>query len=292
VYAYRQRAIPKWKIELVNQLRGLFEKYPTVSIAEITGVSAPVLHEIRAKLRERGDLIKVIKNRLAERALKEVKGKPGIEKLSEYLKGSNAVILSTMNPFELKLFLDRNKVSREAKAGDIAQSDIIIPSGNTNFPPGPILSVFGKLKIPVKIQEGSVWVVKDTLVAKKGDVISAELADLLRKLGIKPIEVGLRLKAAYCDGLVLSAEQLELDIEEYKRRISEGYKEALSLSISAALPIAEAMPLLLAKAHNEGLSLAINSALPVPEAVPLVVSVAEGKAKALLDALRNKGFKG
>jgi len=289
--AYRQRAIPRWKIEAVNKLKELFEKYPTISIAEITGVSAPVLHEIRTKLRERGDIIKVVKNRLAERALKAVKGKPALEKLTEYLKGPNAVILSTMNPFELKLFLDKNKVLREARAGDIAQNDIVIPAGNTNFPPGPILSVFGKLKIPVKIEEGSVWVVKDTLVAKRGDIISPELADLLKKLGIKPIEVGLKLKAAYVDGIILSAKELELDLEEYKRKITECYKDALILSVNLAFPVPESLPLILTKAHFESLSLAVNAALPVPEALTITLSLAQSKAKALLNALESKGFK-
>ncbi|RLE81524.1 MAG: 50S ribosomal protein L10 [Thermoprotei archaeon] len=283
----RQKPIPEWKKKQVKLLKDLVKKYPTIAIADITFVTAPVLHEIRAKLRERGDILRVVKNRLAQRALKE-SGLPNIEKLSKYLTGSNAMIFTTLNPFQLKLFFDKNKIAREAKAGDIAQSDIILSAGNTNLPPGPILSIFSKLRVPTRIQEGSIWVEKDTLIAKKGEVITAELAELLKKLDIKPIEVGLRVKAAYTDKVVISEEELSLNLDEYKETVSKAATESLNLAINAVYPLKETIPYILAKAQNESLSLALNAALPIKEGLQLSLAKAVATATQIYNLIKDR----
>ena len=216
----RQKAVPEAKIKRVRELAELFEKYDSVLVVNITGVPAPVLHEMRKKLREEGHVLKVVKNTLAKIAIDEVaEKKRGIERLKDRLVGQNALIFTSENVFSLKMFLDKNKIAREARAGDVAQSDVVVPAGNTNLAPGPVLSLFSKLKIPTNIKEGSIWVAKDTVVAKKGDVISSDLAELLRKLDVKPIEVGLEVKAAYADGVVLAAEALEIDLEEIREEL-------------------------------------------------------------------------
>jgi len=283
----RKRPVPEWKRRQVKEIRSLLTKYPTIAIADINYVTAPVLHEIRAKLRERGDILRVVKNRLVEKALRE-SGLPNANKLIQYLKGSNALIFTTFNPFELKLFLDKNKIAREAKAGDIAQNDIIIPAGNTNLPPGPVLSIFSKLRVETRIKEGSIWVEKDTVVARKGDVISGELAELLKKLDIKPIEVGLQVKAAYVDGLTIAGEDLEIDLESMKSEIAEAVKNALNLAVNAAIPVREAIPLTLTKAQTEALNLALNTVIPLKESIEYNVSKAVLVATNIYEKIKDK----
>jgi len=281
------RKIPKWKIEQVQLVKELASKYSTIAVADITYVSAPVLHQIRWKLKERGDVLRVVKNRLAERGLRAT-GKKKIEDFIKFLRGSNALIFTNMNPFELKQFLDKNKVSREARAGDIAPRDIVLEAGNTNLPPGPILSLFSKFKVPTRIEEGSIWIQKDTVVVRKGEVISQELADLLKRLDIKPIEVGLKLKAAYSEGLVFTAEDLELNLEEYKNQIAEAYISAVNLVVNAVLPVSEYMDKTVRKAYLEALSLAYAACLPVKEVLEKIIAKAEAEAKALYSLLENK----
>ncbi len=278
----RQKAIPLKKVKRVEELVKLFESYDSALIVNITGVTAPVLHEVRAKLRRRGSVVKVVKNTLARLAIEKVsKKKKGLEKLKEYLNGQNAVIFTNENVFALKLFLDKNKIPREARAGDIAQDDIVIPSGNTNFAPGPILSLFSKLKIPTSIKEGSVWVTKDTVVAKAGEEIPAELADLLKKLGIKPIKVGLDCKAAYTDGVVIPKDILEIDLEEFRKEFEEAAAAAFNLAFNAVFPTPETIDLIVKKAHIEALNLSVNAAIPVGEALPLIIAKAHVQASIL-----------
>ena len=285
----RERPIPPRKVKIVKEVSELMLKYPTIAVVSIRNVGAPVLHEIRAKLRKRGDVLKVCKNTLARIAIDKVKDKkPGLEKLKEFLKGENAFIFTTLNPFELYLFLERNKIPREARPGDIAPDDIVIPSGNTGFAPGPILSLFGKLKIPTRIQEGSIWITKDTVVAKKGDVISAELAELLKKLDIKPILSGLEIKVAITDGIVIEKELLKLDIDEYREQIIEAHRNAVQLSIGAPLFIPEAISYIVQRAAREANSLIYNTVLPFREFIEKALAKAELIARSLHEMIKGK----
>ncbi len=285
----RQKAVPEVKIKRVRELAELFEKYDSVLVVNITGVPAPVLHEMRKKLREEGHVLKVVKNTLAKIAIDEVaEKKRGIERLKDHLVGQNALIFTSENVFSLKMFLDKNKIAREARAGDVAQSDIVVPAGNTNLAPGPVLSLFSKLKIPTNIKEGSIWVAKDTVVAKKGDVISADLAELLRKLDVKPIEVGLEVKAAYADGVVLAAEALEIDLEEIREELVRAAAQAANLAINVAFPTRETAAALVAKAHAEALNLAANAAFPTRETVNAILAKAHAQASALLSRIEGK----
>src|SRR5579875_2788685 len=129
----------------------------------------------------------------------------GIQRASEFvsrLDGQNALIFTNMNPFKLFLVLEKSKVSLPARAGDIATENIIIPSGNTGIPPGPVLSEFKEAGVPTRIESGNIFVSKDTIVARPGDSISPKLAGLLARLNLKPIKAGLSIfmasLRAYC----------------------------------------------------------------------------------------------
>ncbi len=138
--------------------------------------------------------MKVIKNTLMKLAIENNEGKPELKKLVEHLQGSNVFLFTNLNPFKLALLLEKGKVKTTAKAGDMAAFDVIVPAGNTGQPPGPIISQLNAVGLPTKIESGSVWISKDTLVVRKGEVISEKLASVLSKLGIKPVEAGLSRK--------------------------------------------------------------------------------------------------
>lgn len=284
----RTRDYPEYKKRRVKEIEELLRKYKYVVLVNITGVTALVLHETRDVLRRRGSVLKVIKNTLARIAIDRVKDeKPGIEKLKDYLKGQNAAIFTNENPFEIYLFLNKHKVSREARPGDIATSDIVIPKGNTGIPPGPVISLFNKVGVPTTIREGSIFVMKDTVVAKAGDVISQELAELLQKLGMKPIETSIEPRAAYLDGRVVSGDELKIDIDSYRNMLVDAHRSALNLAFNAAIPVPETISLVVAKAHIEALALAVNAGIVTRETAPYVLAKAHAVAQALLERIKS-----
>lgn len=282
----RTRPIPEKKIKAVEELANYIKSYKYFMLASIQGITAPVLHETRALLRSRGTLLKVIKNRLFLKALEKL----GYDasKFENILTGQNAAIFINDNPFEIMIYLDKQKIYREAKAGDVATSEIVVPSGNTGIPPGPAISLFNRLKIPMRIQEGSIWVTKDTVIAKPGDVITQDMAELLAKLGIKPIESKVAIKAIYLDGRIVLPEEVEVGPDKYREKIVQAHREAYNLAVNAALPIPEALENVVRKAYLEALSLAVNAGIITKETAELVLAKAEAEARALYNLLKQK----
>lgn len=268
------------KAKIINEIKEYIKKYNVIGIGDLTNIGSYEIQLLRSKLRKKA-LMKVTKNTFFSIAFKQARSQEEYEKIKPFLQGQNIFIFTDMNPFELSLFLERNMVPSEAKPGDIAPNDIIIPAGNTGFTPGPILSKFGKLKIPTKIEEGAIIVTKDTVVVKRGEQISSDVIEILNKLGIKPMLKGLTLKAVYFDGYVITKEQLKLDLESTRKQIQEGYINALNLAINSAYPTHETITVLINIAHINALNLAVNATILTKETIPLLIAIANAKANAL-----------
>jgi large subunit ribosomal protein L10 len=275
----RSKIIPEKKVKEVEEVAEMLKAYAVVSIANLYKVRAAQLQELKKKLRGNVE-IRVTKNTIMLRALEKCeKIKPNINKLREFLKGSNIFLFTNMNPFKLSLFLERNKVKTTAKAGDIAQTDIVIPSGNTGLAPGPVISELNEVGLLTKIETGSVWIARDTVVAKKGETISPKLASVLSRLGIKPIEVGLSITAAYDEGVILTENDLRIDLQKVIQQIQEAWTGAFNVAVNAAYPSAETAIPLLHIAQSEAFNLALNATyFDSPTISKLIISKAHFEA--------------
>lgn len=272
------------KARQVEEIKKLLTQYKVIGIASLEKVRAFQLQELKRKL-EKDVLMKVFKNTLVKRAIDEL-GDPRLKKLEEYLTGSNVFLFTNINPFKLAILLEKSKVKALAKAGDRASFDVVVPAGNTGLPPGPIISQFSTVGIPTRIESGSVWINKDTLVCRKGEVISLQLANILSKLGIKAVELGLSLKVVYDDGVIITEEDLAIDLEEIKKSVQEAHSYAFNLSINAAIPLPENIGLLLQKAHQEAYLLAVNAAIPTKETIGDLLRKAYAEALALSQKIK------
>jgi len=254
------------KINEVEELAQLLTQYKVIGIASLQKVRAAQLQEFKKKLAD-DVYMRVIKNTLIKRAVENCKEKLELKKLEEHLTGSNVFLFTDLNPFKLALLLEKGKVRTTAKAGDVAAFDVVVPAGNTGQPPGPIISQLNAVGLPTRIESGSVWITKDTLVAREGDIIPGRLASVLSKLGIKPVEAGLVMKVAYDDGLIVEQEQLRLDINETKQYIEAARAEAFGFSLSIAYPTSENIQIIVQIAHQKAYALTINAAIPTKETI-------------------------
>jgi len=262
--ALRQAALEK--AEEAEEIKNFAQQYKVLGVANLQKVRAAQLQELRRKLADSVHL-RVIKNTIVRRALAECEDKPGLKGLEEYLSGSNVFLFTNLNPFKLALLLEKSRVKTTAKAGDTAAQDVIVSAGNTGLPPGPIISQFSAVGLPTRIEAGSVWVTHDTVVAKKGDIIEARLASVLSKLGLKPVEAGLTLKVAYDDGLIITEEQMRLDLEGVRRGVEEAHALALNLSLNTAFPTVENISLLLQVGQREAYALALSGGIPTRDTI-------------------------
>ncbi|MGD8506007.1 MAG: 50S ribosomal protein L10 [Candidatus Bathyarchaeota archaeon] len=260
----RQVAVEKAKE--VEDILSFLEKYKTIAVADLRKVRAAQLQELKRKLRDIAHL-RVIKNTLMKRAIAKCKSKAGINNLENFVTGSNIYLFTDLNPFKLSILLQKSRVQITAKAGDIASLDVTIPSGNTGLPPGPIISQLSGVGLPTRIESGSVWINRDTLVVSQGGAIDARLAGVLSKLGIKPVEAGLVMKAVYDEGIIVTEEHLRIDLDEIQRNIQEASADAFNLSLNAAYPVSENIELLLQTAFQHACSLSINAGYPTSETI-------------------------
>jgi large subunit ribosomal protein L10 len=249
----------------VEAIKDLLKEYKSIGVASLQKVRAAQLQEFKKNLAGKV-YMRVLKNTLTKIAIEDM-GEADLKKLATHLEGSNVLLFTNLNPFKLALLLERGKVKTTAKSGDIAAMDVVIPAGNTGQPPGPIISQLNAVGLPTRIESGSVWVSKDTLVVRKGEVINERLAGMLSKLGIKAVEAGLSMKAVLDEGLVILGEQLKLDVEGTRKSIERSNGEAFALSLSIAYPTPENIVLLLQVAHGKAFALSLNAAVPTKETI-------------------------
>lgn len=276
------------KAEAVEKVCKLAQSHKVMAISRLHKVRASQLMALRKNLKSEMTIL-VVKNRVAALGLKKA-GLDNIEEFTKVLEGQNALIFTNLNPFKLYLILEKNKVNLMARAGDVVSEDVIVPAGNTGLPPGPVISEFKEAKVPTKIDTGSIWVTKDTVVLRKGEVVTPVLASLLARLGIKPIQAGLSIVAAYSEGKVLHEEDVRLDIEEYRKAICDAEAMSWALSLAISYPTSETMPLLLMKGRDEAVTLAYKAGYLTKETAGQLLAESELKALALYELLKNKGY--
>jgi large subunit ribosomal protein L10 len=265
----------------VQEIAKLVKQHKVIGIASLQKVRAPQLQAFKKNLQGKV-YMRVMKNTLMRRAIEEnAKERPELAKLTEHLTGSNVYLLTDINPFNLALTLEKGKVKTTAKAGDTAAFDVVVPQGNTGQPPGPMISQLNAVGLPTRIESGSVWVSRDTLVVKQGEAISERLASVLSKLGIKPVEAGLVMKIAFDEGLIITQEQLKIDVDATRKTVESAYADAFALSLSVAYPTADSMVALLQVAHREAYALSIGAAVPTRETIEDLVRKAHAEMLSL-----------
>ncbi|HYJ03352.1 MAG TPA: 50S ribosomal protein L10 [Nitrososphaeraceae archaeon] len=280
---------PKKKQLMYQDLQELPKKYNVVALSKMNKVRATQLMTLRKKFHDQIN-IKIIKNKVAQRAFEKVSNIPGIEDLSKELEGQCALMFTDLSPFKLNLIFSENKVFLPAKGGDIAPKDITIPAGNTGIPPGPVLSEFKEAKVQTKIDQGSIAVTKDTIVAKSGDVISQKLASLMSKLDIKPIEAGVLVNYAISEGLQFREKDLTLDVKEYVKELEISYSSALNLAIELNYFAPETISSILSLAYQKSLNVALKAGYVSKDTAEIILYNAQANAHGLSEALKIKGY--
>lgn len=285
----QRKNYPKKKRLLYQELQELPGTCDVIALSKMSKVRATQLMTIRKKFRNEIK-IRVIKNRVAQRAFEKLNNRPGLDYLSKELEGQCALLFTNISPFKLNLIFDKNKVFLPAKGGDIATKDIIIPAGNTGISPGPVLSEFKEANVSTKIDQGTIWVGKDTVVVRSGSIISQKLASLMSKLNIKPIEAGISISLAIAEGLVLKENDLKINLAEYREELARSFHEAVSLAIETSYSTVETITHLLVRAYQNATALATDSGYLSPDSVHLVLVKANANGQIIANQVKKSGY--
>ena len=270
---------------MYQMMEELPKKYSVTALVRMEKVRASQLLPLRKKLKGEVEIIS-IKDKIAQKAFEKL-DISGIKKLKENLTGQCLFMFTNMSPFKLNVLLGKNKIMLAARGGDIASMDVIVPPKNTGIAPGPMLTEFKENKIPTKIDQGTIWILKETTPIKKGEVISTKLAALLGKLDIKPIEAGIVLNSALSEGVLFTENELVVDVDLFRKQISEAHQNAVSLSIEAAYITNENIEQILAKASQSARSVSLEIGYMTDDNKEQVIQKADGHAKSVVSKTKD-----
>jgi len=254
----------KWKEAKLEEVKKLAKDYPVIAVATLDKLPANILSVLRKRLSKDSTII-VAKVRVLQKAFKE--SGVDLSKVEGQIKDSVLVIFTKKNPFELFSFVKKNKGSTAAKEGDIADMDILVQAGDTGLPPGPALSTLKAAGLAVKVAGPTISISADKVVAKKGEAIKKEVADVLGKLNIKPIKVGMKIVGVLDrnENMYYQADVLDVDEDELFNKFTLAYQQAQNLAVNAVIFEEGTTELIIVKAERE--AKAVSKAV---EATPAV----------------------
>ena len=270
---------PKRKAQMYQQLTELPKKYKVLALIKMEKVRSSQILPLRKILKDDVEFVS-IKDKVAQKALESL-DVPGIKEIAKELTGQCMFMFTNMSPFKLNVLLAKNKIMMGARGGDIASIDVVVPAANTGIAPGPMLTEFKEAGIPTKIDQGTIWIAKDSTPVLKGEAINEKLASILGKLDIKPVEAGIALYSAIEDGLKYSADEMVIDVDKIRDEFTTAHQEAVSLSIEAAYVTPENISQILSKAAQSARSVSVESGYMTDETKEQIIQKADAQARAL-----------
>jgi large subunit ribosomal protein L10 len=175
----------------------------------------------------------------------------------------------------------RTRSPSPARGGELAPHDIVVAATTTSFKPGPIVGELQHAGFPAAIEKGKVVLKKDVTIVKAGGVISREVASLLTRMDILPLEVGLELRAVVDGGTFYPPEVLAVDLDAQRAELARAAHRALGLALELAYATPQTAPHLLARAHRRALGLALATGYVTKETIEPLFAKAMREAAAV-----------
>lgn len=250
------------KLAQVDALAKKLDSTNVIGLLDMHKLPSKQYQEIQKQIRDNVEVAMVKKSVLLHAIEKSKKEK--IKEFAEKIPEQPALVFTNLDPFKFYIAVSRLRSPNYAKESDVAESEIEVTAGPTDLMPGPAINEFSKLGIPAGVEGGKIAVKRDKVVAKKGDVISKDLASVLRKLKIQPVSVGLNVVAVYDGGTIYLKDVLSLAGQVYIDQTLLAHQHAINLSVGIGYPTKENIGMILAKAQRQ--AQALESKAKVPEA--------------------------
>lgn len=264
--------VAQWKGSEVKDLVKIMSNNPVLGLVNVKGIPGPQLQKMRQNLYNKA-VFKISKIKLLSLAIKELEPKiKGIKGLKKALGGQVGLIATDMNPFKLFRLLEESKTPAPVKGGEIAPDDIEIKEGETSFKPGPIVGELQRVGIPAAIEEGKVVIKSDKTLIRAGETISQELAQMLTRLQIYPLLVGLDLQAVLENGIVFQKSELDVDPKQFIEKLSLGANYGFNLAFNINYLTHSTILPMLQTAHGRAMNLMFNAGIITPESIDFMIN--------------------
>jgi len=266
------------KYQLADELKQHFQDYTKLFLVDCDNVGSNQIQQIRIALRGKA-ILYCGKNTQMRRVLRELEndGMAQLEKVRMQLKLNVALVFTNEDLPEVRDLILENKVAAPARAGSIAQSDVVVPAGNTGMEP-TMTSFLQALNIPSKITKGSIEILNPVHLITEGDKCEASQCALLDKLGIKPFSYGLVVKSVYDDGSMYDPAVLDITDDDILASFAAGIKNVAAISVSTGLPTVASVPYSILLGFANLLAIAVETDYTFKEAEAIKEFIANPEA--------------
>jgi len=259
-------------------------------VVGVDNVGSLQMQKVRIALR--GTAVMIMgKNTLMRMIIRKImETNPRLEALLPFVRGNMGLIFTNDDLAKIRTIVTEYKVPAGAKSGTLAPSDVYVPPGPTGLDPGQT-GFFQALNIATKIVKGSIEIVNQVHLIKKGDKVTSSAVALLSKLDIKPFFYGIIALHVYENGSVFPAQVLDITPDELLEKFMNGVNKLRAISLAAKWPSELTLSYQIASGFRKllALSLATNytfkeseafsKAAAAPAAAAAAPAAAAGKGK-------------
>jgi len=246
------------KSDYFDKLIGLLEQYNKILLVSCDNIGSNHMQKIRISIRGKAVLL-MGKNTMMRRAIRQnLNRNPQWEVLLPHIKGNIGFVFTNFDLVETKNLLLGSRVPAVAKANAVAPDDVVVPKGPTTLEPTKT-SFLQALNIATKINRGTIEILNDLVLIKKGDKVGSSEAALLQMLDIKPFSYGLIITQIYDGGAVYGLEVLDMTDADILGRFMAGLGRLTALSLGAHFPTVTTFPHVVLNAYKNLLAVALGT---------------------------------
>lgn len=249
---------PERKVNLLKRFLDAFTTYDQVIVVDLNNINTDQITKTRIALRKEKATVLIGKNSIVKVAIdiltreddpkwenhhyqKQYPKRMNLKQFLPLVEGKIGYVFSHKSYSELKPIIEKEVVKVPAKAGVIAQTDVIVPAQQTNIDPGKIIE-FQRIGMQVKTNKSALEITKDHKLCSKGEIVSETVSAMCRLLGIVPFEYALKVLSVYINGNILGEEIINFDQNKLLALFQDNARLVTAVSLEAGLPNALSIP--------------------------------------------------
>jgi len=239
-------------------------------------VGSNQMQKIRGDVRAHSQIV-FGKNSLIKKAIRAlIPDHPQLEKLLPCLKWNVGFVFTHGNLRTVRDALLANKVPAAAKPGQLAQCDVTICAQNTGLEPGQT-AFFQALNIPTRINKGTIEILNDVVLVKKGDKVGTSECALMQKLNVRPFHFGLQVY--YCfegsGSSVYEPDILDITPDFAVKMLQDTITQIAAIGLATGIPNRASLPHLIGHAFKNLLAVSLESGYDMPQAAHIKAVLAD-----------------
>ena len=187
------------KSDLIASVQDALDEYRHIVVIKLPHSRSGPLKHVRAEFKKDGRIFfgknKVVMVALG-RSKEEAYGK-NLDKVCRYLVGPVALLCTNRDLNETLSFLESFDPREPAVSGTIASRKVELEAGDLPGIPANELDYLRRLKVPVRINKGTLFLERPYVVCEEGDELNSEQCRILKTFGMKLGRFEMEISASY-----------------------------------------------------------------------------------------------